>query len=379
VQKYKLLQPNSNPVQTSTDNRIQDFPGQICYSPVKIIHLPITNLQKAVAGLFLSMIRNPFKTIKMKKILLSFTAVLFYISLVAQNSANLKMNLEKNKVYRLKSVSEQTIAQTINGVQQITESNVNYMLSLKMIDATADFMITEVYFDTLITRTNAMGKMVLINSASEGDIKSEETGDIMSCIMNRLSKNALYVKMDFAGKPFEIVNSKMLSDLILKDTSSITLDGLMASAVKKEIINSISDNSLKTMIGMFTWCLPGKQVSAGDTWNVTQQMNSGGMLLDINTTYHLDGLNGNNANITVESNIKAAENAAPIESGGATVTYNDLRGLSRSKMVIDIRTGLIVEDLAKTHITGNLGISAPGFSMQMPMDINGESKTIGLQ
>jgi len=315
----------------------------------------------------------------MKKIILSFTAVLFGISLLGQSTADLKMNLEKNKVYRLKSVSEQTIAQTINGVQQTTESNVNYTLSMKMVDATADFMITEVRFDTLITKTNAMGKTVLVSSASEGDIKSKETGDIMSAIMNRLSKNALYVKMDFAGRPFEIVNSKMLSDLILKDTSSITLEGLTASAIKKEVLNSISDNSLKTMIGMFTWCLPGRQVSAGDSWNISQQMSSGGMLLDINTSYRLDGVNGNNANVTVESNIKAAENAPPIESGGATVTYNDMKGLTRSKMVIDIRTGLIIEDLGKTHITGNLGISAPGFSMQMPMDINSESRTTALQ
>jgi hypothetical protein len=203
--------------------------------------------------------------------------------------------------------------------------------------------------------------------------------DVLSCIMNRLSKNALYVKMDFAGKPIEIVNSKMLSDLIMKDTSSITLSGPTAAAVKKQIINMVSDNDLKTMIGMFTWCLPGKQVSTGDNWNVTQQMNSGGMMLDITTTYHLDGLNGNNANITVESNIKAAANADPIESGGAKVTYDDLKGLNKSTMVIDIRTGLIVEDNAKTHITGNLGISAPGFSMQMPMDISGESKVIALQ
>ncbi len=315
----------------------------------------------------------------MKKIILSFTAVLFGFSLLGQSTADLKMNLEKNKVYRLKSVSEQTISQTINGVQQTTESNVNYTLSLKMVDATAGFMITEVRFDTLITKTNAMGKTVLVSSASEGDIKSKETGDIMSAIMNRLSKNALYVKMDFAGRPFEIVNSKMLSDLILKDTSSITLEGLTASAIKKEIINSISDNSLKTMIGMFTWCLPGRQVSAGDSWNISQQMSSGGMMLDINTSYRLDGINGNNANVTVESNIKAAENAPPIESGGATVTYNDMKGLTRSKMVIDIRTGLIVEDLGKTHITGNLGISAPGFSMQMPMDINSESRTTAIQ
>jgi hypothetical protein len=248
-----------------------------------------------------------------------------------------------------------------------------------MIDATSDFMITEVHFDTLITNTNTMGKVSNMSSVSEGDIKSEKTADIMSCIMNRLSKNALYVKMDFTGKPFEIVNSKMLSALIMKDTSSITLTGQMAVAIKKEITNMISDNSLKTMIGMFTWFLPGKQVSAGDTWNITQQTNSGGMMLDIITNYHLDGLNGNNANITIESEIKAAENADPIESGGAKVTYNDLKGLSKSNMVIDILNGLVVEDKAKTHIAGNLGISAPGFSMQMPMEINGESKVIALQ
>jgi hypothetical protein len=315
----------------------------------------------------------------MKKILLSCIAVLFCISILAQNTANLKMNLEKNKVYRLKSVSEQTVTQTVNGVQQTTESKVNYTLSLKMIDATADFMIAEVHFDTLVTNTNTMGKMVNISSVNEGDIKSGETAEIMSCIMNRLSKNALYVKMDFAGKPVEVVNSKMVSEVIMKDTSSITLAGQTRAAVKKQIINMISDNSLKTMIGMFTWCLPGKQVSTGDNWGVTQLTNSGGMMLDIMTSYHLDGLNGNNANISVESNIKAAANADPIESGGAKVTYDDLKGLSKSNMVVDIRTGLIVEDKAKTHITGNLGISAPGFSMQMPMDINGESKVTALQ
>jgi len=322
---------------------------------------------------------NPFKIYLMKKILLSSVSVLFCISIIAQNSVNLRMNPEKNKVYRLKSVSEQVITQTVNGNQQTTESKVDYTLSLKMIDATADFLITEVHFDTLITKTNTMGKTATMSSVSEGDIKSAETADVISCIMNRLSKNALYVKMDFAGKPLEIVNLKMLSDLVLKDTSSITLTGQTAAAVKKQIINMVSDNSLKTMIEMFTWCLPGKPVSPGDNWNVTQQTNSGGMMLDIITTYHLDGLNGSNANITVESNIKAAENADPIESGGAKVTYDDLKGLSKSNLVIDIRTGLIVEDKAKTHIAGNLGISAPGFSMQMPMDINGESKVIALQ
>ena len=40
------------------------------------------------------------------------------------------------------------------------------------------------------------------------------------------------LKWILQAKVLEIVNSKMLSDVIMKDTSSITLTGPMASAVK---------------------------------------------------------------------------------------------------------------------------------------------------
>jgi hypothetical protein len=103
------------------------------------------------------------------------------------------------------------------------------------------------------------------------------------------------------------------------------------------------------------------------------------MTLDIMTSYHLDGVKGDAANITAESNIKAAENAAPMESGGAKITYDDLKGLSKSNMVIDIRTGLVIENNSKTHITGNLAVSVPGMNMQIPMDIDGVSKVIALK
>jgi len=315
----------------------------------------------------------------MKKILFSLVAVLSCISVMAQNGSSLKMNLEKNKIYRFKSTSEQTITQTINGNQQNIDSKTSSTASIKMVDATADFIVAEVRFDTIIYNTNSMGKTSIISSVSEGDIKSSETADVMSYIMNKLSKNAIYIKMDFAGKILEIVNSKMLSDVIMKDTSAITLTGMIGSGVKTQIKNTISDKTLKTMVEAFTNYLPGKQVSTGDNWNVTVQVNSGGMLLDIITGYHLDGINGNNANITAESNIKAAANAEPMLAGGAKITYDDLKGLSKSNMVIDINTGLLIEDKAKTHIAGNLAISGPGFSMTMPMDINGDSKVIAIQ
>ena len=334
--------------------------------------------QNFVSLLYLHSIINSLKTNLMKKLLLSSITLLFCISIMAQNSINLKMNLEKNKVYRFKSFSAQTITQTINGNQQTTDSKVDYTLSLKVIDITTDFMITEVHLDTMKTNTNAMGKSIIVSSATEADIKSKEMADVMSCIMNRLSKNAIYAKIDYTGRVAEIVNEKMLSDVVMKDTSSITLTGPTRSGIKKQIESMISDKTLKTTIEMFTYHLSGKQVAVGDIWNINVTTNSGGMSLDINTKYHLDGITGNSANITVEADIKTTPNADPIVSGGAKITYDDLKGLSKSTMVIDIRTGLVTEDKAKTHIAGNLAISGPGFSMTMPMDINGESKVIAL-
>ncbi len=315
----------------------------------------------------------------MKKLLLSGFVMFLSIAMMAQNSVMLRLNLEKNKVYRLSSSTEQTVTQTINGNQQATDTKIYYAISLKMLDATADFMVTEVHIDTMRTNTNAMGKTVNINSAVEGDIKSTEVSDVMSCIMNRLSKNALYAKIDYTGKVIEVVNAKMLSEAILKDTSSIALTGVTAAGIKKQITEMISDKTLKTTIEMFTYHLPGKQVVKGDSWDIDVNTISGGMSLDINTKYHLDGFNGTSANLSVESEVKTSANADPIISGPAKVTYDDLKGISKSTMVVDTTTGLVVEQNAKTHIAGNLGISGPGFSMTMPMDINGESQVISLK
>lgn len=315
----------------------------------------------------------------MKKVVLSLITIVLSVASYAQGTTNLRLNIEKNRVYRYRSSTEQTVTQTINGVQQTTESKVTYSMSVKMLDATPDFMVTEIRFDTLITTTNTMGKVIAISSVNEGDIKSTESADVLSCIMNRLSKTALYVKIDYSGKPVEIVNAGILPRMVLKDTADITLQGPTALAVKKQAAEAVSDGSLKSMITQFTHFLPGREVSKGDEWTITQQMTSGGMMLDIVTTYRFDSLEGERAVITAESAIKASDNAVPIESGGATVTYGDLKGMSRANMVVDTRTGMRISENSKTHISGNLGISAPGFSMQMPMDINGETEIIAIQ
>jgi hypothetical protein len=315
----------------------------------------------------------------MKKFLFSLTALLFTGAVLGQNSADLRMNLEKNKVYRLRSVSEQTILQTVNGNQQTIESFTGNTISLKMVDGTLAFIVAEVKLDTLTTKTNSMGKITSFSSALEGNVKSEESSEVVSWFMNKMSKSPLYAKIDFTGKTIEIVNLKMVAGMVLKDTSLITTSDPVGAALKTQISNMVSEDGIKAIIDGFTHYLPGKVVNAGEKWSETTTSKAGGMSLDITTNYKLDGISGNNASITSESSIKASPNAIPMEQGGAKITYDDMKGLSKSTMTVDIRTGLVVELTSKTHLAGNLGVTVPGMSMEIPMDINSNSKVSLIQ
>lgn len=314
----------------------------------------------------------------MKRIPALLIAVLLCTSLVSQTVA-LRFNPEKNKAYTLRSLTHQTIVQTINGAQQTVENDVDYVMTMKIVDITPEFLVAEVRFDSLITKTNQMGKLVLISSALEGNMASSETSDVMSCVMNRLTKNAVYTKFDFTGKPIEVLNTKMLSDIIMKDTSSITLTGPVAETLRNQIAGTISDNGLKTMISMFTNYLPGKEVKSGEEWVHTEQSTSGGMNLDTKTTYRLLKVTGDVASVTAETAIKAAENAPSMTANGATIKYDNLQGMSKSDIKIDTCTGIVIENKSKMRIFGNLDISVQGYNLQMPMDINGESTLTSLK
>ena len=136
----------------------------------------------------------------------------------------------------------------------------------------------------------------------------------------------------------------------------------------------INEKALTAMVESFTHNLPGRNVAVGEKWDVTTTSGASGMSLDIMTSYLLSDIKGNAAGITAESNIKASENAAPMDYSGARITYGDLKGFSKSNLTLDVRTGLPIDSKAKTRISGNLNVSAQGMEMQIPMEINSESR-----
>lgn len=312
----------------------------------------------------------------MKTFLLTALSVFICVSMMAQN-ATLKINPEKNKMYRFKAVSNQNISQTVNGMEQTTTSNSNSVFAFKMMDASQGFIVAEVKFDTIVNITNAMGKVATVSSALQGNMVSEEASEVMSAIMNRLSKNAIYVKLNETGKVMDIVNHAMLRDIILKDTGSISAK--LKPVLIPQIQNTVSVDALKTMIEMYTYNLPGKPVNKGEQWTIAVPVNSGGMSLEIVSNYKLNDINNNTGIIVAESSIKASANAKPLEYPGAKITYDGISGMGKSDIKLNTVTGLTIENSSKMNIIGDLNVSTSGMSMQIPMKIVSESTIKSIQ
>ncbi len=305
----------------------------------------------------------------MKKILFSAFALVLCGSMMAQNSAVLKLNLERNKVYKHKSNSDMNITQSVNGMQQNQQVKNKSYLSIKMVDSKPDFMIAEVRFDSVITIMNVMGQTIITNSNKPGDIKSAVATDISGAILNRFCNNPLFVKMDYSGKVLEVVNLKMFSDVVTKGLDSAKID----PSTKNQLASMVKMDAIKPTIEGVYALLPGKSANIGDTWEVSNVINSNGMNLTSTSKFKLVSLSNNVATLAAESNI-AAIGGKPMETNGMKINYDDLKGLGKSTILVDMKTGLIKDVTGKSNIAGNLSLDMAGTNMQIPLEILIESK-----
>ena len=307
----------------------------------------------------------------MKKLISTSIAICVSVLLMAQTSATLMLNLEKNKTYRVKSKTEQNTTVTYGGNVQQVETKTQSSISLKPISAGDDFMMAEVRFDTTITKVS-MPKME-INSTKTGSINSSNNEDVMNYIMNRFSKAVFNVKLSLSGKVMEISNIKTISDELTKSIDS--LQGPMA-AQKGQLAQMVGESAIKGSIESITAYLPGKQVNVGDKWDSNIKMSGGGLSMSITSNYKLKKITGNQADIAADVTIEPASQE-PTVINGMPMTY-DIRGLGKSNITVDTKTGWMSKASSKSHLQGNMNIKAQGNDMQIPLEVDSNTEVIAL-
>lgn len=305
----------------------------------------------------------------MKQLFLIAVAIFVSVSLMAQAPVNLKLNLEKNKTYRLKSTAQQNITVTYGGTTQQVETNTTVNFSLKPLSMEGDFILADIKFDT--TNLKVSMPAMVITSTKPGSLTSGNPNDAMNCILNRYSKAVFNVKLSQTGKVIEISNIKEISAELNKSLDS--LQGQLAT-VKGQLSQMVSESAIKGTIETITGFLPGKPVNVGEKWDSNIKMAGSGMAMSINSSYKLKKVTGNMAEIAGDVTIEPVSQES---SQNAQMSY-DVRGLGKTTLTVDIKTGLISKTTSKYHLQGNMTVKAQGNEMQMPIEVDSETVVTAL-
>ncbi len=308
----------------------------------------------------------------MKQLITLLVCISVSFASFAQKSADLRLNLELNKKYKAKTNSVQSQKMTVQGMERSSDVTNTSYISIKPLTKTDEFYIAEVKIDSIIT-TNSMPPMN-ITSADKGDISSGDPVEVMKCILNRLSNSTFVVKMDFSGAVVDIMNYDVVAANILSGTDSLSGDAAM---IKPQILTMVNKDSYKGTIETLTGYLPGKEVKKGEKWDKSTTVSSGGVGVTVNSSYTLKEISKEeillNADVVIEPS-----SGGPMIMNGNEIT-SELRGIGKTELKIDPKTGWIIRSTSKSQMSGDMNIKSPMGEMQMPLEIISTTEVVNIQ
>ena len=307
----------------------------------------------------------------MKFISTLFLFAMLSLTGLSQKKANLSYNLELNKVYRTKSTVVQNTTQTVMGNEQSVQTNNIMVLSLKPLKKTEEEMITEIRFDTIITLISQ--PQMEINSSNPGNLNSDNPADIMNTIMHRMSNSAFLVRMNTSGQVLGFMNLDPVVTEILQGTD--TLQGQTASFIMQRVGTMLEEKSLRSMIEMQTYYLPGKEMKKDEAWEVGYNVSGGGIEMSQKADLKLVSLEKNSNLIGGELLIKPLPGT--MDMNGVKIT-SDVSGLGKTEMEIDPLTCWIIKGNSQQQLKGELTVNAQGNTFNIPIEINTDSELTAL-
>ena len=302
----------------------------------------------------------------MKTFIATVFLVLLGISLQAQSPVSLKLNLDKGKVYKVKSTTKQAIQQTANGQQFAIDVISNMVVSYQVLSQENDVMNIEFKFDTIATKISSPMFNKETNSAIAGST------DPLEMIMHKMSTNKITAKISTAGKFIDFVNYGKFKDNVL-----FVLDSIPATKrdqAKTQAVGVIKESAVRSFIEPLFSYLPETTVKIGDNWETSFFMVSSAVSLMAQNSYTLKSVENKTATVTGKTEIESL----PSNDANAQMTQ-ELKGTTTSEGTIDITTGLILKNSATGHITGTTTMKNNGNEMKMPVVVDSQSETIMLK
>ncbi len=298
----------------------------------------------------------------MKKILLTIFTLTLCFTVFSQSAVMLKFNLDKDKVYKMKSTSNQNVVSSFNGNSFTSTVNSVSAISYKLLSQDNNMMSIEFRFDTIQSKSTSPGGTRETNSATVA-----KKAEYLEQMMNRFSSYSIIAKISTSGKFSGFVDYKTFRDNILLGLDSVPDN--KKDQLKKQIDMVVKESSIQSMIEPLFAYMPDKEVKTSDKWETSYSLSGGGMSGMIFNTITLVSSDVNLAQLEMTSELESIPNT----DDKAPMSF-DIKGNSTGTITIDTKTGLIINSTEKKKYSGSMTVKNQGNTMNIPMTIEAQTE-----
>ena len=272
----------------------------------------------------------------MKKIyVFVFSIFLFFAQ---AQEFNISLNLEKGKSYEIKSTSFNFAKHNVNG--QLAKINMHLLTTLvfKVLHFQDDIYELEgryVYYQNQI---------LIMNNFNE--FSSDYTTTPFDLGLKKMLNIPFFVQISKSGKIINIREYEKVTDAILSEFPEENRE-----ALKQELDEKISENSLKNLLNSTMVFLPKKKVKIGESWIIEDLQPSG--LDDVfEKKYTLDKVDENFYYISASGTANSTPEKTVVLNG---ITFSPhLKFIENSTFKIHKKTGWINIAQINTKYTGTM-------------------------
>ena len=285
-----------------------------------------------------------------------YSLIVFCSSASAQNTGdktNLQLRLEEGKTYKFKMVTEQKIAQEVQGnTMDMTQTmGFGYRYDIEKVDPDGTITI-KITHDSVVFRMESA--MMQLDYDSE---KSTETDNPMAKGFAAFVGESYACKIASDGTVKEVTGiEEMMANVIKK--MGLT-EGPEGDAAKKGLETQLGNTS-DTIKSLFAF-YPDKPVGIGDSWTKSINIRTGFPMIS-DTKYTLTGRKNGVAVLEMHSTITTDPDAEPTDMGQMTIQY-DISGESNGTLEVDEATGWNKRSKNTLNINGTIHMSG---NPQMP-------------
>jgi len=304
----------------------------------------------------------------MKKLISAIIAIAFAFCGFAQ-SYDLKLNLEKGKVYKQGLISDMKMSMDMMGNLIDVNMTMSTFNSYKVLDIKDGKFDLEVKYDSMKMQMKFMGQERTYNSESN----ENPANDMLSNMIQSFKNKAFKIKMTPAGEIVEVSDTDSMFADFFKANANLTEE--QKASAKKQIEGSFGPENIKNALASSCGIFPSNAVKIGDKWTkegtFTANMNA-----KIATTYELKEINKDYYILGSVSEFINDGNSG-MDLNGVKVNLN-ITGNITGDFKVNRKSGWIMSSEGKQNVSaeGEIAMNnggAEGEKVKLKMKIEGNS------